>query len=486
MKPPRRETNYPLALWRRKWLILPFVILGLAGSVVAFWLMTPLYRAQATVALIPQTISRSIYEGQRQPEQERLRSVQAEVYTTVFLEAVARELGIKAPTEADLTWLVGGLKINSPDPETFLFSKTGTDPVEVARIASTAAEVFVRENRNRKIEATAASDQFVLDDIARLEEELKEEEERLAEYQSSHEGRLPMDRETHRARQALLRSRIAELDARIAIGKREAAQWLAQLEDPDRDRLEGDVPEVAPPEDYRLEQVRQLRDELSAAKLLYTGNHPKVVRLQASLDALLEQIRENPNAGRSGAEDFGAEGHDPVGGNGRAVRERTLRFEIARLEQEIEGKESQRRSAERQIQELEDQIQASYLVASDLGRMRATIALLETRLLQNRHRLQALERESSIFEHDMDERFILKAAAGIPPFPFQPNLLQLLLVGLAGGAGVGVGLALLRELLDRSVSSAEEVESLLQTEILAVIPDLDKAPRRSPRRSKAG
>jgi hypothetical protein len=222
------------------------------------------------------------------------------------------------------------------------------------------------------------------------------------------------------------------------------------------------------------------------AKCLYTGNHPKVVRLQASLDALLEQIRENPDAGRSGPQAGGADGQATAGENGSAARERTLRLEIARLEQEDEGTEIQKRGAERQIHDLEDQIQASYLVESDLGRMRATIALIETRLLQNRHRLQALERENSIFEHDMDERFILKTAAGIPPFPFRPQLLQLLLMGLAGGAGVGVGLALLRELMDRSVSSAEEVESLLQTEILAVIPDLDREPRRSSRRSKAG
>jgi uncharacterized protein involved in exopolysaccharide biosynthesis len=486
MKLPRREINYPLALWRRKWLILPFLLLGLAGSGVAFWLMTPLYRAQATVALIQQTISRSIYEGQRHPAQERLRSVRAEVYTTVFLEAVARDLGNKAPTEADLTWIVNGLKVNSPDQETFLFSKTGSDPVEVARIANTAAEVFVRENRNKKIEATAASDRFVVDEIAELEEELKDEKERLAEYQSAHEGRLPMDRETHRARQAMLRSRISELDARIAVARKELDLGRARLENPDLDRLEREAPEAAEPEDHRLAQVRQLREDLSEARSLYTENHPRVIRLQASLDALLEQIREDPEAGRPGAEDGGAGEQPTAGANGREARERALRLDIARLEYEIAGHESQRDNAERQIQELEDQIQASYTVESDLGRMRATISLLEARLLQNRRRLQALERESSIFEHDMDERFILKTAAGIPPFPYRPKLLQLLLVGLAGGAGVGVGLALLRELLDRSVSSAEEVESLLETEILAVIPDLDRAPRRSPRRSQAG
>ena len=79
----------------------------------------------------------------------------------------------------------------------------------------------------------------------------------------------------------------------------------------------------------------------------------------------------------------------------------------------------------------------------------------------------------------MDMRYALKDKAGVPLLPYYPDLLQFLLFGLLGGGGIGAGLALLLEFLDRSVWTVEDVEELTGLTVLAVIPNMDKERRRS-------
>jgi uncharacterized protein involved in exopolysaccharide biosynthesis len=486
VKAARREINYPLALWRRKWLILPFIVLGLVGAVAAFSQMTPLYRAQATVILIPQTISQEIYKGQWQPPKRRLKDIQQEVTSQAFRESVARALEIEDPTPQQLRRVTAGFRVIEIDPETFLFRKVGSNPQEAARRANAVATTFVEESRNRKIEQTAGSSLFLEDEIERLAVELQDEKDRLATYQAAHKGELPSDRDTHRAEQSFLRARVAELNARLESKQRDLEQRMALLNGESGDQetpLALDLPE-----DPRRERVREIEKELAEARLRYTDRHPQVVRLRASLESLLREIREMPYvppehlpAAPSGVNVAGGTSPD-TGGN---ALERFLHLEISGINEDITELEAEKRTAETQIGQLEEQIQASYSHESEIGQIVASISLLETRLLQNQNRLQSLETEKEVFERGMDERYELKATAGVPLLPYQPDLLQLLIIGLVAGTAIGAGLALLRELMDRSVQSADDVENLLKAEILAIIPNMDKERRRGPRRPDA-
>ena len=181
MKAVRREINYPLALWRRKWLIVPFIVLGMAGALVGFYQMTPIYRTQATVILIPQSISATIYEGQWEPPQRRLMRIEQAVTSQALRESVAIALGIEEPTERDGRRIAAGFRIIQVDPETFLFQKVGPDPKEIARRANAFANTFVEESRNRKIEETVGSTQFLQDEIERLTVELQDEKKKQIE-----------------------------------------------------------------------------------------------------------------------------------------------------------------------------------------------------------------------------------------------------------------------------------------------------------------
>jgi len=69
-----------------------------------------------------------------------------------------------------------------------------------------------------------------------------------------------------------------------------------------------------------------------------------------------------------------------------------------------------------------------------------------------------------------DARVIVEQRASIPDEPVSPKKTQNLLVGLAFGTLVGVGLALLRDLLDNTVKDRETVEELTGVGLVGTIP----------------
>ncbi|MFQ5669692.1 MAG: hypothetical protein ACE5HD_04130 [Acidobacteriota bacterium] len=480
MKVQRREINYPDLLWRRRWLIAPFVILGLIGSVVAFAKMTRLYRAGATVGMAPQTISNKIYARSGVREGARMRLIKQETSEPGYRETVAARLKAETGEAPDPGSLASWFEVVQVDRETFLFTCIDRDPRRAAACANVFADTFVERNRNRKLEETTGSGHFLQDEIARLTVELNNARAKLAAFKSEHKGELPSDREPHRAEQTFLRTQMAELDQRIENREKDREKRLAMLHGANGGSVtEGEIGQFGL-NDPRVAQVRKLRDELAQARLRYTDRHPQVVRLQASLDLLMKEIRDHPPVPERDMAETSKTPEPPVPSTpGDDSLGRFLALEITGIDEEIADLQAARSKAAARFKTLEAQVQASYDNETEVSQMKATISLFEKRLLDNQSRQQSLETEREVLERGMDERFVVKSAASVPGLPFRPDLLQLLAIGLGAGLALGVGLALLLELLDSRVRSAEEIEELLPVEVLATIPVLNRSPRRS-------
>lgn len=101
------------------------------------------------------------------------------------------------------------------------------------------------------------------------------------------------------------------------------------------------------------------------------------------------------------------------------------------------------------------------------GRLQRDVAIADKlyTMLQSRYEEARLAELSSVPDvRPLDP-------AGVPQRPVQDAMLRLLLMGLAGGLGVGVGLVLLLDRLDRKVRYPEQVTSL-GLPILGVVPHL--------------
>jgi len=65
------------------------------------------------------------------------------------------------------------------------------------------------------------------------------------------------------------------------------------------------------------------------------------------------------------------------------------------------------------------------------------------------------------------------SVSGIPTAPVSPNILLNTAIAAVVGFLLGVGLAFLREVLDRRIRTEEQVQQILDLPVLGSIPDID-------------
>jgi uncharacterized protein involved in exopolysaccharide biosynthesis len=96
-------------------------------------------------------------------------------------------------------------------------------------------------------------------------------------------------------------------------------------------------------------------------------------------------------------------------------------------------------------------------------------------------------RSQEVEEAKKGEQFQIQDLARPPAVPFQPVLMQFILMGLASGAGVGVGMAALLEFLDQSVRTEEQFADLFpDIAILGAIPNIVAGAPPKPRAKGGG
>ena len=68
------------------------------------------------------------------------------------------------------------------------------------------------------------------------------------------------------------------------------------------------------------------------------------------------------------------------------------------------------------------------------------------------------------------EQFKVLDSAIIPEKPVKPDVKRVMLIALLAGLGIGCGLAYLREIMDGSFYSTEDLEAFLGAKVLVSIP----------------
>lgn len=201
----------------------------------------------------------------------------------------------------------------------------------------------------------------------------------------------------------------------------------------------------------RQQEYIRLRAELEEARLLYTPTHPELRRLEeavAQLERSLPRAEGNAAAG------------DPLALEKLRERER-LGTEIAVLRARI-------RSIEEMLDGMINENVENATEIANYHRLRRDVELDEQLLSTVQQRVSATvlsaARESATVR--VLDYAILPGVAG-------GQMLLFLAVGVMAAAGMGGGVALLLELLDRREYDSSQAAAALGTPILARIPEMD-------------
>lgn len=450
--------DYLLILRKHQWLILSFLLAVVTIVSIATFRMQSVYVATARIEIDRENGSILPFQGMDTYDymmDDNYIETQSKILTseTLALQTI-RSSGLGArpefassngPSEAiaigslenqkrppELGAFLGSLGVHRvPNSRLLDVSFDSTDPQFAARVVNEHIRNFQDQNIKSRYDETARATAWLRDQLEELKIKVQESEDKRIAYERKNQI-WTLDDKSNITTQRLADVNKALTDAQDDRMRKEALYQFAKA---------GDIADVpALRDNATLQTLNQKRQGVSGEYLdavnQYGPNFPKVLRLQAQLKDIDQLIqKENVNTLHRIESEY------------REARQRENMMMQALDEQKVEANHLAERLVEYNI--LKREAEANKTLYDGLMTKLKEVDI------------SSALRSSNIRVVD---------PAMIPAYPSRPakarNIVLAFLVGLVGG----IGLALLREYLDNTVKTPDDIETLARLPSLAVVP----------------
>src|SRR5580692_9316533 len=451
--------DYLLILRKHQWLILSFLLAVVTIVTIATFRMQAVYVATARIEIDRENGNILPFQGMESYDYmmdlENYIETQSKILTseTLALQTI-RSSGLGArpeyaspngPSEAlaigslenqkrpsELGAFLGSLGVKRvPNSRLMDVTLESTDPQFAARIVNENIKNFQDQNIKSRYDETTRATAWLHDELDELKLRVQESEDKRIAYERKNQI-WTLDDKQNITTQRLSDINKSLTDAQQERMKKEALYQFAKAGDI------ADVPQLR--ENPILQSLMQKRQAASGDYLdavnQYGPNFPKVQRLQAQLKDLDQLIqKEQVNTLNRIENDY------------RETRQRETLLTQALDQQKVEANEMAERMVEYNI--LKREAEANKTLYDGLMTKLKEVGI------------SAALQSSNIRVVD---------PAMIPAYPSRPakarNIVLAFLVGLVGG----IGLALMREYLDNTVKTPDDIETLARLPSLAVVP----------------
>jgi uncharacterized protein involved in exopolysaccharide biosynthesis len=334
-----------------------------------------------------------------------------------------------------------------------------SDPQLAQRVTNTLASVFVEVNsraREARAEDTSA---FISNQLTESKARLDVLEGKLRGAKESYMGRLPEQTQANLSMASGLRQQ-AESTATALRGEQDRLSMIERQIDAMRQGASDDsgIPHVAQLSNAQ-QRVVQLQRDLAAARAMYTEKHPEIQRLQEELANAQKQAeadRERPEADRLAALQLDS-------GYRQLVQDRERsRLRVADLER------AEKRIRD-QLDMYEKRIESAPMVEQQLVSLERDYDLERHQYTNLTAKLQASELAESLERGRGGEQFKVLYSASMPQTPESPNVGRIVIMSIALGLFLGLGSAIGREYLDRSVHDVRGLQTEFDVPVLGEI-----------------
>lgn len=452
--------DYFEILKRRKWLLLTWLVVGLAGAGVTFFLMPKVYRSSTLILVESQKVPTDYIKPMAVDTiEERLITIQQQILSRTLLQKIIEEFGLykdelkRQPLEDVIDMMRRDIRITTVDDrfhrniQAFTISYDGEDPLTVMQVTNKLASLFIAENlkvREQLVEGTA---EFLEHELQRVKEKLDRQEAEISRYKQKYIGELPQQGD------ALLR----QLD-RLTIElqtHRDILRMLTERREIMRDAIEtsvgtpGGVIHLSPR--GRLRQLREQLERLSD----YKDTYPDVVAIKKEIKQLEERIARGPS--KDDLED-------------EVVASSDLDSQLRTIDAEIKVRRQRSAELEGQIKALEQRIEALPIREQELS-----VLLRDYENTNKQYQMLLANKESAkITEHlekrQKGEQFRILDPANLPIKPVKPNPVKVFFGGIFAGLVLGGGTVWWLDFRNLPFRRPEEVEAVVGLPMLASIP----------------
>lgn len=305
------------------------------------------------------------------------------------------------------------------------------DPDLAAKVANTLAQSYIEHNFKTKFESTMQTSEWLSRQLADLQLKVETTQEKLVRYQQEH-GIVGVDE-----KQNIITAKLDELNKELTSAEADRIQKEARF----RLASSGEADLIARSDsnillDKLRSQEADLRTQYSQVTTQFGANYPKVMELRNQITQVEGAIKDE------------------------------IRKIAGRIENDY-------RAAMQREAMLRDALEKQKTVANKLNENAIQYNILKRDVETSRNLYEGLLqklKEASVSAGLRSSNVRVVDAARVPIAPSEPNIPRNILLGLLMGLAGGVALAFVREFMDNTVRTPEQVEVIAALPSLGIIP----------------
>ncbi|MHC4550573.1 MAG: GumC family protein [Planctomycetota bacterium] len=345
--------------------------------------------------------------------------------------------------------------------------REGERPDEMsADMVNTLTSIFVDSQKEALEDKAAKLEKFLLQEHARVRQELERTQKRVDDFRMENAGSLPDDVETNREQVDRLRQQIVDIRQNQRMYMHDISRLnreVARLDTELAYAAESGTASVAVAIQGSERLLSSLQLELARLRVEYHEDNHKIIEQKVLIEGVKQQIEELRNTDSKTSE----------------KREQYLQYlqdenrkQIARYEEEVRTIDSTVASLDKGIEDAQQRMLVAARIESRYESLERDVedVLAKYHLVQER--LITAQNRRKYGEYDSSAPIQVEQSAFVPIKPAAPDRLITSLVGLLIGLGVGVGLAVMRHRLDASYRQADDLRALMPGAVLVTIPEV--------------
>jgi polysaccharide chain length determinant protein (PEP-CTERM system associated) len=510
-------TDYALMAWRWRWVIIVPALIGAYLALILSSRMPSMYQSEMLIQVVPQRVPDAYVRSTvTMRTVDRLSALSEQIMSRTELERLVGEMNLypglrdKLPMQDVVERMRIQIRVdpiksgNNQDADSFYVRFAYPDPELATKVTERLGGLFIDVNARDRGNLAQATNSFLETQLDESRKQLEAQEARLKQFRERYAGRLPTQLDfnmngltnAQQRVQSLIESLARDRDQKLLLETTYAelsAQELAPPPPPPQPPAAApangtSVPASAGTTKQALELARQ---QLVALELRLKPEHPDVLRtksaiakLEAQLDSEVAAAVAAQAAAIAAAQNTAQTASTPsttaasaqLGPSltapeiARRDRLQQIRAQVESLERQIAFKETEEQRVRGSIDVLQSRIEQIPGVESEWIALSRDYATQQTAYQQLLAKSQEAKLAANLEQRQIGEQFRILDPARRPNKPIGVNRLQINAIGLAAGIGVGLALAGLLELRDKTFRIATDIVDVLKLPVVALVP----------------
>jgi succinoglycan biosynthesis transport protein ExoP len=460
--------DFAIGFLRRQYLIIFFVVaLGLGAGFIYLRVTPPVYTAHASLLIDPhgspfvqqqgllgdnpievdsqmeiiksKEVASSVIKNLKLMNDPEFRGSGGGLISDLLGSSAAKPQSESDAMEALIAAFSNGVAVGRTSGRVIEISYSARDPNRAAEITNAIANAYINDQLEAKYEANRTASNWLQDRLNQLREQADTAQRAVESFKAQNnivsvDGK-PLDQQ-----------QLAELNGRLSAARAQTSDLLARLNrlqaiisaGPSDTSLNGAITELAadPIATNLRQQYLELARREAEWSARYGRDHLAVVNLRTRMrearESMFDELRRSAETAKND-------------------------YEIAEQRQE----------------QIEKQLTNAIAQSRTTNQAEVTLRELDASATAYRNLHDSfLQRYMGTAQQEsfpITEARVISPASP-PPSKSKPKGVVVLLLSLIGGLGLGSGLGLLRDIMDRVFRTGEQLEAALQTPCIALVP----------------